>query len=536
MEAKNYIMYCRKSTDTEDRQIQSIADQQRELNKLAKEKGVKIFKVFCESHSAKAPGRPMFREMMEIIKGGKADGIICWKINRLARNPVDGGEIQWLLQNSIIKSIITPGREYLTADNVMMMSVELGMANQFILDLKKDVRRGMKSKAEKGWRPHTAPIGYLNDKGGDKGSKVIYTDPERFPLIRKMWDLLLTGGYSVSAITNKANNEWGLRTLQRKNKGGSKLSKSTAYKLFTLPFYYGEFQYDGQIYEGKHEKMITKEEFDRAQTILGTKGKPRSKEKRLPFNGVIKCGECGGMITSEEKFKRIKSTGDIKSYIYHHCTKRKKDIECNQKSIKHEEIKIQIEKYLDSFTIPTDFLHWAIEVLNEQNEIEINDRDVILNNLQKNYSNCVKSISNLIQLYVSPDNLKRDLLSDEEYKSQKNALMQEKTRVEGEIKKVGEKIENWVELTEKTFHFATYAKYWFEKGDYETKTNILRALGQNFSLKDGILSIEMPKPYLIIKESLNLKAIKSIRLEPALLLENKRKNSSFKAAFSQWSG
>lgn len=536
MEAKNYILYARKSTDTEDRQIQSIDDQIRELNKLASEKGAKVVQVFCESHSAKAPGRPMFREMMEMIKLGKADGIIAWTVSRLSRNPVDGGEIQWLLQSNLIKSIVTPGREYKSGDNVMMMSVELGMANQFILDLKKDVKRGMKSKAEAGHRPGLAPTGYLNDKAGDKGRKVIFTDPERFPLVRKMWDLLLTDAYSVSAIAKIAHEEWGLTTPSHRSWGGRKLCPSATYKIFTNSFYYGEFMFGGQLYQGKHEAMITKAEYDRAQVILGKKGKPRPKDKRLPFNGLVSCGECGSMITSEEKKKRMALTGELKYYLYHHCTKHKKGVSCNQKSIKHEEMKRQIEEYLDSITIPENFLHWALEVLNEQNDIEVNDRDIILRNLQKGFNSCVKSIDNLIQLYISPDNAKRDLLSEDEYKSQKTALMTEKSRLESEMRKVEDRIEDWIELTEKTFHFATYAKYWFEKGDFETKTNILRALGQNFTLKDGKLSIDMPKPFLIIKNSLNLEVIKNIRLEPTLLHESKRKNSSFEAAFSEWSG
>ena len=535
MEGKNYILYCRKSTDQEDRQINSLEDQRRELSRLAKERGVNIIQVFSESASAKSPLRPMFREMMEIIKSGKADGIVSWKINRLARNPVDAGEIQWLLQNNIIKSIITPEKVYRPTDNVLLLNIDFGVANQFILDLKKDVRRGMKSKAEKGWRPHSAPIGYLNDRNGDKGSKIIFTDSERFPLVRKMWDLLLTDAYSVSAIAKIAHEEWGLKTPARKSWGGGKLCPSATYKIFTNEFYAGLFSFDGQEYEGKHERMITREEFDRAQVILGKKGKPRPKDKRLPFNGLVRCGECGSMITSEEKKKRMALTGELKYYLYHHCTKHKKGVTCNQKSIKHEEMKRQIEEYLDSITIPENFLHWALEVLNEQNDIEINDRDIILNNLQKNFKSCVKSIDNLIQLYISPDNAKRDLLSEDEYKSQKNSLMTEKSRLESEIRKVEGRIEDWVELTEKTFHFATYAKYWFEKGDFETKTNILRALGQNFSLKVGKLSIDMPKPLLIIQNSLNLEVIKNIRLEPTILHEDKRKNSSFEAAFSTWS-
>ena len=145
-----YFVYLRKSTDTEDRQIQSIEDQKKELIKYADQFNLEIAGEFQENKSAKAPGRPEFGRMLSEINRGKANGILCWKINRLARNPVDGGEIQWLIQQGVIQSIQTPGREYKTGDNVMMMSVELGIANQFILDLSKDVKRGMQSKAEKG--------------------------------------------------------------------------------------------------------------------------------------------------------------------------------------------------------------------------------------------------------------------------------------------------------------------------------------------------------------------------------------------------
>jgi DNA invertase Pin-like site-specific DNA recombinase len=169
-------MYCRKSTDSEDRQVQSIADQKRELQTVIERFNLNVVKVFEESMSAKSPGRPVFNEMMQMVNSGEAEGILCWKLNRLSRNPIDGGQIQWQLQNGIIQSIITPSREYLPTDNVLMMSVELGMATQYSIDLSKDVKRGMDSKVTKGWRPGRAPLGYLNDKYGEKGETKIFID------------------------------------------------------------------------------------------------------------------------------------------------------------------------------------------------------------------------------------------------------------------------------------------------------------------------------------------------------------------------
>ena len=71
------------------------------------------------------------------------EGILCWKLNRLTRNPVDTGTLQYMLQRGRITKIITNEREYQLADSGLLFSVETGMANQFILDLSKDTKRGL---------------------------------------------------------------------------------------------------------------------------------------------------------------------------------------------------------------------------------------------------------------------------------------------------------------------------------------------------------------------------------------------------------
>jgi hypothetical protein len=71
----------------------------------------------------------------------------------------------------------------------------------------------------------------------------------------------------------------------------------------------------------------------------------------------------------------------------------------------------------------------------------------------------------------------------------------EKNRISSEKEKIEKRIDDWVELSEKTLIFTTYDKYWFDNGDYETKTNILRVLGQNFEFKDGKLTITLRKSY-----------------------------------------
>ena len=88
-----YFLYARKSTDVEDKQVRSIEDQLAVLRGVAKNEGLNIAQEFIEKQSAKIPGRPVFSEMLARIERGEAQGIVCWKLDRLDRNPVDGGQV-----------------------------------------------------------------------------------------------------------------------------------------------------------------------------------------------------------------------------------------------------------------------------------------------------------------------------------------------------------------------------------------------------------------------------------------------------------
>ena len=109
MEKPKYkvFLYARRSSDeSSDKQLQSIEDQINNLKPLATRLGYKIVATFEESKSSKQPYiRPKFQNMLDRIEAGEADGILCWHINRLSRNPIDSGTLSWMLQKGIIKVI-----------------------------------------------------------------------------------------------------------------------------------------------------------------------------------------------------------------------------------------------------------------------------------------------------------------------------------------------------------------------------------------------------------------------------------------------
>lgn len=481
-----YYLYARKSSESEERQIQSIDDQIDRLTVLAKNQQIEIAGVFKESKSAKKPNeRMVFTDMLNKIRQGKANGILCWQINRLSRNPVDSGAIQWMLQTGLLKSIQTIDKEYLPEDNVLLFSVESGMANQFIIDLRKNTMRGMESKLEKGGSPSLARLGYLNDRL----NKTIIKDPVRFDQVKEMWALMLTGTYSVSQILKIVNDDWGFKTVQRKQRGGKSLSLSGLYSLFNSKFYAGIIEWGGHTYTGSHEPMITIEQYERIQVLLGKKrGKPRPKTYQHPFTGIITCGECRARITAETKHKLIKSTGEVKRYDYYHCTGKKKYIKCSQKKVISEaDLSTQVEKKLDQLTILPEFRDWAVEILNGWNDREINLRSTKHEALSKKLLDTQDQLDTLTKMRY------RNLINDEEYVGERNILQSKITDLKQQLRQTEERAENWLELSEKVFDFACHARTKFNEGDIQTKKEIFSALGTSFILKDNILDIKMNK-------------------------------------------
>ncbi len=200
-------------------------------------------------------------------------------------------------------------------------------------------------------------------------------------------------------------------TRKSKRQGGKTLCRSAIYKILTNPFYCGQMIRNGEIYQGRHEPMVSPEEFGRVQDLLGRKGKPRGKKMNFAFTGLIRCRECGCMVTAEEKVNRYGY-----HYTYYHCTKKRRDTWCVQRSIRLEELENQILGYLSRITISGRFASWALKYLWKVSEKELSTQKDIRKSLEKALDQNQKHLGALIQMRY------RELVSDEEFLKQKRAL------------------------------------------------------------------------------------------------------------------
>jgi site-specific DNA recombinase len=558
-----FFTYCRKSSEDKERQIASIDDQTDAANKLAKSEDLNVKEVLMEERSAKQPGRIVFNSMLDRIERGEANAILCWDIDRLYRNPVDEGRLRWMLQKGVIKMIKTPYRVFYPDDAGLLMGVEGGRATDYVIRLSKNVRRGLNSRIAKGWRPNLAPIGYLNV--GEKGDKIIIPDTERFEIIREMWDLFLSGQYLVSKVLDIANNKRGLRTVTRKKLGGKPLSLSQAYKMFNDPFYYGCFPHTNpdtgeiELVQGKHTPMVTDKEYRRAQVLLGSKGKQQPQTREFAFTGIIRCGECNSMITAEEKhhltcttckhkFSYENNTAcpkckidisdmnkpTIKDYYYYRCSKKNKNHKCKQKFIQAKELETQINEILLGLKIDEEYLKIALEYLQEKRDNSLNAEIQMRDMLQSTLNNCQTRLNNLNKEYTSVQNIKHELYSPEEFAELKKEVLNERKNIEAELGKAKSRIDQSLELTERTFNFCAYAFYHFNTTDLQKKREIFSTIGSNLTLKDKILSIERLHPYLLIENELKSQRALFSTLEPTKSGYIKEWEALFRASILTW--
>jgi site-specific DNA recombinase len=484
-----YYIYLRKSSESEEKQIQSIERQADEVHKLVTYQGLQVAGTFQESRSAMTPNnRPEFTKMIRGLKAGKANGIICWHINRLARNPLESGIVQQLLEDGKIQSIITKDREYTSADNAIIFSVESSLATQYSKDLGKMVKSGMDKKASLGIAPIKAPLGYLNTKMAEHGSNYIIKDKERFAIVRSIWDMMLSGMYPPSKIQAIVTNEMGLKTKSNGKFFTKILPLSGVYNILNNPFYAGLFLYKGKLYTGKHEAMITVEEFEKVQKMLGRKGNPRYQKKQFAYTGIMQCEECGCAITAAEKTKLIKSTGLYKNYIYYYCTNRKAGIQCqSRKPLTVFELENQIVEEMENVSISQTFQNVALAILKQNSSSLKSTKEVICENQKREISSVEKELKNLLQLRIS------DMINDEEYKLEKEQrdkkLIFLKQKIEQEKLQPYQVIEN----IETLFESITDIKNKFIESTEEDKKKLFIRIGENFTLRGKKLNIIKPK-------------------------------------------
>ena len=479
-QTKKFFLYARKSTDEPERQILSIEAQLFELREFAKKENLNIVKEFVESKTAKEPGREIFNDMIAGVERHEAEGILAWHPDRLARNSIDGGRIIYLVDTGKIRELKFPTFWFdSTPQGKFMLSIAFGQSKYYVDNLSENIKRGIRQKLRNGIWPSWAPLGYINDKN----KRCIVVDKKKEKLIKKAFEVYSTGEYPLSEI-RKIINSLGL--VGKKNKT---LSVSNYQYMFKNPIYYGVIRYNGELYEGKHEPIITKKLFDKVQDTL--KQKSRSKTKKLKYflyRGFFKCGECGYTITADRK---IKKSG--KEYVYYYCTKKNPKHKCSQNSFtKEEKIFEQVKKEIKKVSLCSAWANKMIKEVEKEKEQKVQSQSFFAQKLKDQLSECEKKIDTLLDMMLNK------AISQEEYLAKKQKLINQKMNILEKLSTFERKSANRFELMINFIKQANRAKNVALQKNHEQSRDFLKKIGSNFQIQEQKLILDFKNPWKII--------------------------------------
>ena len=481
MDTMKHLLYVRKSSEEKNRQALSLESQISNMQRRADELGLNIIKVFAESKSAKKPyNRPMFTEMIRMIEDGEADGIVCWALDRLSRNPIDSGKILWLLQEGIIKEIQTMEKCYLPSDDAVLFSVKTGEANQEIRTLSTRVKRGMASKLENGGYPNYAKIGYTNDRL----NKTILVDTERAPFIKRAFELYASGSYSLKKISDLLFQE-GFRS-----RSGYKYRKGRIQKILKDPFYHGIMYVHGIYYSGNHETLISKELFEKTQDVFTGKNRSRYKKHFFPLRGFMNCHSCGCLMTAMEK----------KGFTYYYCTNGKGHCEAHKRYLRSEEAEKILASIFKKIHFDEEFIELCYEADREKSKKDGGFFETMKANLEKRRKELAGQEMRLLDIQLAGKYAGETVDAKLETFNKETAEIQQRLK---ELEKQNpETMTRTLEQVKKVFLSASGAEKDFIEGDDVKKRQVLETVLLNATIVQGELaSYRLKQPYRILEKA-----------------------------------
>lgn len=495
-----YFIYCRVSQDREDRQVLSPQSQKKELQAFAQRNGLVVVDTITEKQTAYKTGRPKFNDMLERIENGEAEGLIVYHLSRIARNPVDSGIVIHLMDKGFIKEVRTQTATYNnTSEDKLQMNLLMAFDKKSSDDNSTWVKRDTITKLEKGELPGKAKRGYLNisKEGVIVGKQYdhkkqellnclgrplnrIEKDPLEASLVRKLFEMALTGQYGLNALREKAY-ELGLASLNN-----TPLSKSMVRNILSDSYYYGEFEYAGQVWPGSHETIVSKSEFEQVQDIISNRSRPKRYKRQYLLAMVVPCPYCGHLLSGEHQ----------KGHDYLRCTKAKEG-KCEFKSNpRQDKLEKQFVDLLKTIQIPENVVEYLLKLVKRSYEEETKSQHKSLASIRKNIGLLEAKKTQLTSKWAVSD-----AMSDDDYLDMKKALESQINSQNEALVNIEQSQNDWIDRVESFFKLSRKLVSTFERATIEDKRIIMDLVSSKFILTGEQLSVELAEPFKALFEA-----------------------------------
>jgi len=476
---KKGIDWTRVSSKRQKDEGVSLGAQKKLNSDYGSKNDIEIVKTFEVDESAKTSNRKAFLEMVSYLKENPdVKYLICEKTDRLLRGNLKDRIIIEELINDYDKEIHCVKEGLILGKNTksaqkLHFDIQNALARHYLNNLSDEVRKGYDILVADGFYPHIPPIGY-NSK---LENHLAIVDTEKAPFVKRAFELCATGECTEKQISKILFDE-GFRSRK-----GRKVGKSAIGKILHTHFYYGHFEWQGEIHQGNHEPIISRDLFDKVQEVLNPKKKHGIKYDHA-FTGLMVCGECGMGITAEIQ----------KGHTYYHCSKPKGAKYCSQKYVREEDVKKQFTELIKAISLSLKQIKSIKEIMRESNRDEAEYYEDTMEALNKRFKALAEQSSKLLDLYLA-DGIKKEV-----YDAKSKELEIEIDKVNGDIVKHKNANRAYVQEIENFLDFCNIAPKLFESSRPTLQRELLRYVVTNLVLKDKKLEFSLKTPFNLVVE------------------------------------
>lgn len=375
---KQFFGYIRVSTTKQGEHGVSLQEQRSAIERYAQRFGLYIVRWFEERETAAKRGRPVFSELIRLLRRGRANGIILHKIDRGARNLKDWADLGELIDVGVEVHFANESLDLNTRGGRLSADIQAVVAADYIRNLREETRKGFYGRLKQGLYPLGAPIGY-QDRGGGKPKE---PDPAMAPLVRKAFELYATQEYSLSRLLEEMHRR-GLRS-----RSGDRVSLNGLSTILNNPFYAGVIQLrkTGEVFAGVHKPIVGKSLFDRVQQILSGKTVERVTRHDFTFRLLVKCRQCGFSLIGERQ----------RGHVYYRCHTST----CDTTSVKEELIDAKIETAFLPFRFSDEELRYVENWLRKERPEQERLHRVAVENCRLQLSQIHDRLNRLTDAYI----------------------------------------------------------------------------------------------------------------------------------------
>lgn len=478
------VVYLRVSSEKQEDGF-SLPAQKKLALRYAEEKNLSVVRVWEVQESAWGKKeRKYFTEMLDFLKrNNNVKHVIFDVVDRMTRNDSDKVRVYSLIKydNKTVhfaRNNRMLNRDNLDSTNEFNIDIEVAAAKKLSNDIAYKTRMGMNEKAEQGIYPAKASLGYNNVRN-KQGESSIEVDPIAGPLITELFEYASTGKYSYEELEGIFYVK-GLRTRF----DGKRVTLKSIEKVIHNPFYYGVFQWGGNLYKGTHKPLVSKELWDKVQEVVRAKGHRFDTKHNYPFNRLIKCEYCGHYILGAPAKHK---------YLYYRCAHHNR----NHKNgyLKENELMTRLSSIVKDIELPKDVVKILIKGLKQRgvkaNRISANTKIILEQDLKR-----VKSrMDNLLDMRLDGK------IDDFTYQAKNNKLIQEQTKIESDLATCEGSPEG-AERAIQGLEILSGLEKCYNNADSYGKADLLRAIGANFVLtKDNQIAVEYKEPFKGIFEA-----------------------------------